>query len=468
MREADRLPVERFLAFTHDFTSRDPLTFPGYRDALERAARSSGASESVRCGHAEIAGRTVVAIDFAFAFMGGSVGEAAGRRIVHAVHAAADAGVPLVSFVASGGARVQEGMRSLVQLQAIAAALSALRARGAPHLAVLRHPTTGGVWASLAAGADVVVAERGATVAFAGARVRGDVADSDAFLAEGRYASGAVDALASADELPGVVARYVEVLAAVAEAGPPVPCEPPAALPGAGELADGWEAVRLARGPLRPRADAYLDAHFEQRAELTGDRAGGRDPGLRCGIGMRDGRPCAYIAQTGSPTSAAGYRTATRLLSLAESWRIPVLTLIDTPGAANDAAAERDGVGTAIAQAFATVAALTTPITSLVVGEGGSGGALALAAPGNLWAVPSSYFSVIAPEGAAAIIHRDPGRAAEVADQLRIGPAALVALGVVRGIVGTAGATGRSLRRAVSAHDGRASASSSRVGEDGI
>jgi acetyl-CoA carboxylase carboxyl transferase subunit beta len=426
--------LEGFEALEGGARSEDPLAFPGYREQLERARERAGTDESVTCGMARVAGHPVVAVVFTFAFLGGSMGEATGRRIVQAVDLAAERRVPLVSLPASGGARMQEGMRSLVQMQAVAAALVRLRQAGVPHIAVARAPTTGGVWASFVSVADVVLAERGGTVAFAGARVRGDEGDTGAFLAEGKLESGAVDGLYSEDELPALVGRHVRVLAAALATEPAV-CLPPRALPGALASAVGWDAVTLARGGARPRAAAYLAEHFDETIELSGDRAGGCDPHLRCGIGLRGGTAIAFVAQTGEANTPAGFRTAVRVLELAGRLQIPVLTLIDTPGATNDARAEDQGIGTSIAQAFAAVAASPVPITSLLVGEGGSGGALALAAPGNLWAVPSSYFSVIAPEGAAAILHRDPSRAAEVADALRLDPSALVELGIVNGIV---------------------------------
>ncbi|WP_281259490.1 carboxyl transferase domain-containing protein, partial [Streptomyces glaucescens] len=143
-------------------------------------------------------------------------------------------------------------------------------------------------------------------------------------------------------------------------------------------------------------------------------------------------RTVAYAAQTGTATRPAGFRTATRLIRFADRLGIPVLTLVDTPGAANDAEAERQGAGAAIAELFGAVAGARTPLTTLVIGEGGSGGALALAAPGNTWATPDSYFSVIAPELAAAILKRPATQVAATADQLLIRPQDLERLGVAR------------------------------------
>ncbi|NUU20306.1 MAG: acetyl-CoA carboxylase, partial [Streptomycetaceae bacterium] len=200
--------------------------------------------------------------------------------------------------------------------------------------------------------------------------------------------------------------------------------------------ATGWDAARRARAPQRPGAEAYLDAYFTDRVPISGDRCGGVDTeGMLCGFGAHEGRTVAYAAQTGTATRPPGYRTAARLIRFADRLDVPVLTLVDTPGAANDAAAERQGVGAAIADLFGAVAAARVPITTLLIGEGGSGGALALAAPGNTWATPDSYFSVIAPESAAAILKRGPREVEATADQLRIRPQDLVELGVIRGVV---------------------------------
>jgi acetyl-CoA carboxylase carboxyl transferase subunit beta len=192
--------------------------------------------------------------------------------------------------------------------------------------------------------------------------------------------------------------------------------------------------VRQARRPGRPRAAAYLDAYFTLREPISGDRCGGTDPGMLCGLGLHDGRTVAYAAQCGTATRPAGYRTAARLVRLADRLGLPVLTLVDTPGASNDADAERAGAGPAIADLFAAIATARVPVTTLLIGEGGSGGALALASPGSTWATPDSYFSVIAPELAVAILKRDPEQVPATAEALRLRPQDLVDLGIARGV----------------------------------
>ncbi|MFD9330143.1 carboxyl transferase domain-containing protein [Streptomyces sp. NPDC060065] len=476
-----------------DFKTDGPLSWQGYDDSRARAATRTGEEESVVCGRAVIGGTPAVLIAFEFGFLGGSLGERTGDRLESAYTYAREHRLPVVPLVATGGSRMQEGMLALTQLQRVARQSALTRAAGLAQIAVLRDPTTGGGWATLGAGADVTLALPGAQVGFAGSRVRPPDADPAAYTAEAQVAAGAVDAVVRTEELRDTLALWLKLLTnpgpgstprssgsteteagtppspsgettahtpppppgettahtppppseeAAAHTAPPPPgkakTDAPSPPPALGTLdlpATGWEAVQHARDPQRPRAAAYLDAYFTHRAAISGDRCGGTDAGMLCGFGLTPGgRTVAYAAQCGTATRPAGYRTAARLIRLAGQLGFPVLTLVDTPGAANDADAERQGAGSAIADLFAAVATARTPVTTLVIGEGGSGGALALAAPGNTWATPDSYFSVIAPELAAAILKRPADEVHSTSDQLRIRPQDLVELGVIRGI----------------------------------
>ncbi|MFJ8852407.1 carboxyl transferase domain-containing protein [Streptomyces sp. NPDC102437] len=414
-----------------------PLSWAGYGESRARATARTGEEESVVHGLASLGGRRCVLVSFEFGFLGGSLGQRTGDRLVAAYEAARRRGLPLVSLIATGGSRMQEGMVALSQLQRVARASARLRAAGPAQIAVLRDPTTGGGWATLGAGADVILALPGAQVGFAGSRVRPPDADPHAYTAEGQLAAGQVDAVVPPEELPQTVARWLRALHAPDSPAAPAPV--PDALSATGLPVTGWDAVQQARSAARPRAEAYLDAYFEHRLPLVGDRCGGTDPGLLCGFGRREGRSIAYVAQCGTATRPAGYRTAARVIRLADRIGVPVLTLVDTPGAANDAAAEQAGAGAAIADAFAAIAEARVPVTTLVIGEGGSGGALALAAPGNTHVTRDSYFSVIAPELAAAILKRAPDEVRATADQLRLRPQDLVELGFARSVVGPPG-----------------------------
>ncbi|GAA3103713.1 hypothetical protein GCM10020254_56890 [Streptomyces goshikiensis] len=391
-----------------------PLGWAGYDESRARAARRTGEEESVVTGTAHVGGREAVLISFEFGFLGGSLGERTGDRLEAAYAHARAHRLPLVSLIATGGSRMQEGMLALTQLQRVARQSVLTRAAGLPQIAVLRDPTTGGGWATLGAGG-----RRRPRAARGAGRLRRLSGAPGGRGPGGLHRRGPVRRRARRRRRRGRgVPRGAGGLAPAAGRAPRRRTgragRPPAALGSAGEgraPETGWEAVAQARHPDRPRAEAYLDAYFDLRRPLSGDRAGGTDPGMLCGFGLREGRAVAYAAQCGTATRPAGYRTAARVIRLADRLGIPVLTLVDTPGAANDAAAERAGAGAAIADTFAAVAAAGVPVTTLLIGEGGSGGALALAAPGNTWVTPDSYFSVIAPELAAAILKRPPSDA---------------------------------------------------------
>ncbi|WP_210574126.1 carboxyl transferase domain-containing protein [Streptomyces sp. GESEQ-4] len=462
---ADRLTARETIALVADDFSElppppgqsapdGPLGWQGYDASRARAAERTGEQESVVCGTARIEGTHALLIAFEFGFLGGSLGERTGDRIEAAYAHARAHRLPVVPLVATGGSRMQEGMFALTQLQRVARQSALTREAGLPQIAVLRDPTTGGGWATLGAGADVVLALPGAQVGFAGSRVRPPDADPAAYTAEAQVAAGAADAIVRPEQLRATLGRWLKLLTRPSAQEAPVPrtlgtAEASATATAAQPAVTGnapddapnlpptaWEAVQRARSPQRPRAEAYLDAYFTHRVALSGDRCGGTDAGMLCGFGEHDGRTVAYAAQAGTATRPAGYRMAARLIRLADRLGIPVLTLVDTPGAANDAEAERQGVGAAIADVFVAVAGARTPITTLLIGEGGSGGALALAAPGNTWATPDSYFSVIAPELAAAILKRPAEEVEATADQLRIRPQDLAELGVIRGVAG--------------------------------
>ncbi|MEU4668974.1 carboxyl transferase domain-containing protein [Amycolatopsis sp. NPDC023774] len=414
-----------------DSSVDDPLGWPGYREAYAAASARTGETESVVVGEALVGATPAVLVVWEFGFLGGSIGRGTGDRVEAAFSLARSRKLPLVALIATGGSRMQHGMRALSQLQRIARASAAARADGVAQISVLRDPTTGGGWATLGASADVVLGLPLAQVGFAGSRVRPATSPSEAYTVEAKYEWGQVDQLVSPDALGAVLERWLRLVSSRSSS----PAPPPAALRDVSLPSTGWAAVRAARSSRRARAAAYVDAYFDWHETLRGDRTGAVDEGVLCGFGWRDGRALAFAAQCGTATRPAGFRTAARLVRLASRLGIPVLTLVDTPGAANDAGAEEGGAGPAIAALFEAIATATVPVTTLVIGEGGSGGALAFAAPDNTWIAPDAYFSVTSPEAAAAILKRPMAEVPATADQLRLRPQDLVELGLARGIV---------------------------------
>jgi acetyl-CoA carboxylase beta subunit len=452
--------------FGEEIEAGNPSGWPGYEEQLRWARNAAGAQHAVTTGVATVAGEPCVIVGFDFSFLGGSLGVAEGARIARAFTVATAKRLPIVCVAASGGSRMQEGTSALVQMQVVAAAIAGARQAGIPHIAVAGDPTTGGVWSSLVAGADVLIGVPGARVSFSGSRTRPAGADPESadYLADGKWARGSVDALSPVHRLRGDVAAIVRLLSPRSRGdstdGAPLPAWPAGADgeggrgeggrgeggrgeggrgeggPGEGGPGeDAWAQVIGARSPRRARADRWLAGYFEQTFDIRGDRCGGVDAGLRCGFGRRDGGTIAYIAQTGQRTTPAGFRTATRLLALATRLSRPVLTLIDTPGASAAPSDEAAGIGTAIAELFIAVASCQVPITSVVIGEGVSGGALALASPTDLWMAWDGYLAVTAPELAASILKLPADEVPQVAARLRLTPAELMSRGIIRGIV---------------------------------
>lgn len=436
--------------FGEEIEVGNPSGWPGYEEQLRKAREVTGARHAVTTGLATVGGEPCVLVGFDFSFLGGSMGTAEGTRISRAFTVAIARRLPVVSVAASGGTRMQEGTSALVQMQTVAAAIAAARRASIPHIAVAADPTTGGVWSSLVASADVLIGVPGARISFSGSRTRPEGADPDAtdYVAEGKWASGTIDALIPSHRLRPAIASALRLLSPQSrgELNGQAPPSWPTAGPGvdvsgteASAASTGaWAQVIGARRPPASgmaRADRWLDGYFEEIFGISGDRCGGVDASLRCGFGWRDGRTIAYIAQTGDRTTPAGFRTATRLLAQATRFAVPVLTLIDTSGAAAAPADEAAGLGPAIAELFIAIASSQVPVTSVVIGQGVSGGALALASAGNLWMTQDAYLAVTAPELAASILKRPATDAPEVAVQLRLTPEELLSRGIIRGIL---------------------------------
>ncbi|HEX9711106.1 MAG TPA: carboxyl transferase domain-containing protein [Actinomycetota bacterium] len=411
-----------------DVVSADPLGFPGYGEQLARARSGTAASEAVLVADGAVDGCDCVAIAFEFGFLGGSMGAATGERIARAFELAADARIPVFAFIATGGARMQEGMASLAQMPATIVARRLLAEADQPFVAWLGNPTTGGVYASVASLADLVWAEPRATIGFAGPRVAeamtGEQLPEDSHTAEAALAAGLIDEIVPLEQLRARCTDVVRLLDGRAMG--PLPVEP--AGPTDDAERDPWERVALARAAARPTGTDYLPPVLVLRRGGTGD-------GVRCGVGKLGSSTVVAIAQDrrAGHTTPSGYRRARHAIGVACRLGVPVVTFVDTPGADPSEASERDGIAREIALTLDALLAAPVPTVACVVGEGGSGGALAFAACDRVLIQTNAIFSVIAPEGAASILRRDD--VDEVARDLRVTAADLLALDLADAIV---------------------------------
>jgi acetyl-CoA carboxylase carboxyl transferase subunit beta len=419
--------------------SGDPLSFADvrpYRERLAEAEERTGLRESVLTGRATIAGRPVALVAAEFGFLGGSIGVATGERIARAFERAAAEQLPLVALPASGGSRMQEGTLALVQMAKLAAAARSLREAGLPYVVCLTDPTTGGVLASWGSLGTVTFALPGALLGFAGPRVvellTGAALPAGVQTAESLLAHGLIDAVVPPQELRTAVERVLAVTTPADRATPaarPTPVPPDADLchpvgaqrplddRGRGDGTagrDAWASLGHARDRRRPGARELLAAHATKLTELRGDRAGHPDdPGCLLALARFADHRAVVIAQRrradGSPPALgpAGYRKARRGMALAAELGLPLVTIVDTPGAELSAAAEQGGLAGEIAGCLADLSGLQVPTVALLLGEGGSGGALALLVADRVVCAEHASLGVIAPEGASAILHRD-------------------------------------------------------------
>ena len=466
-RKRMRMTVDAgsFQEWDRDLAATDFLEFPGYAEKLADAREKSHEADAVVCGRAEIGGHECAVFFMNAEFMMGSMGSVVGEKICRTFERATELGLPVVGFTVSGGARMQEGTTSLMQMAKVSAAVRRHGESGLLYLTVLTDPTTGGITASFAMEGDVILAEPGALVAFAGPRVIEQTTHKrlpagfqrSEFLLEHGFCDLIV-------ERKDMVATLTELLALhegeAPAAGAPhtLSREEPRGKRGARpkrveEPTCAYDIVKLTRSADRATALELLERGLDGFVELHGDRLFADDAAIVAGIGWKGGRVMTVIAiERGNSTKERvrrnfgmahpeGYRKALRLMRQAEKFGRPVVCLVDTSGAYCGIGAEERGQGEAIATNLVAMSGLRTPVVSVVVGEGGSGGALALAVADRVLMLRSAAYSVVSPEGCASILWKDPKRADDAAAALHITAEDLTELGLVDGVVNDIGLT---------------------------
>lgn len=426
----------------------NPLSFKGYEEKLESLKQRTGLDEAVVTGSALIGNNKVALAVCDGRFMMASMGHVVGEKITRTIERATRENMPVIIFACSGGARMQEGMISLMQMAKTSAAIKRHSDAGNLYITVLTDPTTGGVTASYAMLGDIILAEPGALIGFAGPRVIEQTIKQklpEGFQrAEFLLEHGFIDGIVTREKMK----ETLETILDMHKAGECV------AMPSMEKMecrqedeTDVWEKVLLSRKMDRPVGMDYIEALFSDFVELHGDRYFGDDPAIVGGIARFHGVPVTVIAQCkgrntkenvyhnfGMP-SPEGYRKALRLMKQAEKFKRPVLCMVDTPGAFCGIEAEERGQGEAIARNLLEMSALRTPILSVVIGEGGSGGALAMAVADEVWMLENAIYSILSPEGFASILWKDSARAKEAAEVMKITATDLQQLKVVDGVI---------------------------------
>lgn len=434
-------------------TTRNPLDYKGYEEKLEALKEKTGLEEAVITGRVCIDGTEAVIAVCDGRFLMASMGEVVGEKIARAVERATKEKLPVIIFACSGGARMQEGITSLMQMAKTSAALKRHSDAGQLYISVLTDPTTGGVTASFAMLGDIILAEPGALIGFAGPRVIeqtiGQKLPKGFQRSEFLLAHGFIDGIIERPELKGTLSRILKLHTGSQEtkAGTAAMPESDNITDQYNKVASAWDRVELSRMKDRPVGEDYIRTMFTDFIEFHGDRCFADDQAIIGGVGRFEGRPVTVIAQAkgtntkeniernfGMP-SPDGYRKALRLMKQAEKFHRPVICFVDTPGAFCGLEAEERGQGEAIARSIYEMSALKVPVLSVIIGEGGSGGALAMATSDEVWMLENSVYSILSPEGFASILWKDSTRAKEAAEVMKLTAKDLLEAGIVERIV---------------------------------
>ena len=450
--------VGTFEEWNKEMPFSNPLDFPNYEKKVEAAREKSGLNEAIVIGKAKIDGNPAVVGVCDARFIMSSMGHVVGEKITEAVERATKEKLPVILFACSGGARMQEGIVSLMQMAKTSAALKRHHEAGQLFISVLTDPTTGGVTASFAMLGDIIIAEPGALIGFAGPRVIeqtiGQKLPEGFQRAEFLLEHGFVDMILPRKDQKHVIGQilYMHRKHDMAVETDAVKADTAVNVSEARHKKENteksaWDTVLLSRKADRPTALDYINAVFDEFIEFHGDRCFKDDGAIVGGIAMFHGMPVTVIGQQkgkntkdnirrnfGMP-SPDGYRKALRLMKQAETFGRPIICFVDTPGAFCGLEAEERGQGEAIAKNLFEMSSLKVPVLSIVIGEGGSGGALAMAVANEVWMMENAIYSILSPEGFASILYKDSKKAPEAARVMKVTAADLKELGLIEGII---------------------------------
>lgn len=451
--ERIRMTVDEdsFEEWEKDMEFVNPLEFKGYEEKVKSLKEKTGLSEAVVTGKASIEGNPAVIAVCDGRFLMASMGQVVGEKITRAVERATKEQLPVIIFACSGGARMQEGIVSLMQMAKTAAALKQHSDAGLLYVSVLTDPTTGGVTASFAMLGDVILAEPKALIGFAGPRVIeqtiGERLPKGFQRSEFLLEHGFIDRIVERKEMRTVLENILQMHHTAQNPVIQKPVQTVEKERQSVQEKDAWERVTISRKNDRPVGQDYIRILFSDFLEFHGDRCYGDDTAIIGGIARFAGIPVTVIAQAkgkstkenvahhfGMP-SPEGYRKALRLMKQAEKFKRPILLFVDTPGAFCGIEAEERGQGEAIARNLFEMSSMKVPILSVVIGEGGSGGALALAVADEVWMLENAIYSVLSPEGFASILWKDSKRASEAAAVMKLTAADLKKLGVIEAVI---------------------------------
>lgn len=406
-----------------------------YRAALDKAREKSGVDEAVITGEGTVDGVRVAFILSEFSFLGGSIGAATSRRIIHAIHRATAEQLPLLISPSSGGTRMQEGTPAFAMMISITTAVYRHKDAHLPFLVYLRNPTMGGVMASWGSAGHFTFAEPEALLGFLGPRVveltTGVPMPDDVQTGENLAEHGVIDGVVSPTQLRAAVVKIMRVLKKASISAEPRPLAQPGIPRGA------WESIQITREPGRPGV-ADLVRHLSHNViKLSGTGDGRISKATTVALARISGRPVVLIGQDRHhlPLGPSALRFARRGIALARELQLPIISIIDTPGAELSQQAEEHGLAGSIARTLGELVDAPVPTISVILGQGCGGGALAMLPADRVLAAENAWLSPLPPEGASAIIHRDTSHAPEMMEQQGVSAHAMLASGIIDGLI---------------------------------
>jgi acetyl-CoA carboxylase carboxyl transferase subunit beta len=440
---------------THKYLSSvAPLSFAHrgrYGQLLSQDQNRTGLTEAAVTGRCKIDDAEVMLIVLDFTFMGGTMGSVVGEKVASALEAAAKGEIPVVAVVSGGGVRVQEGVLSLMQMAKTVATANRLRDEGQPFIVILANPSTGQAYASFANLADVILAEPKSLIGLSPLRTLRETSTIplplDAHTAEAHVGHGLLDNVIDREAMRTRVSALLRILQGQKQDKSKEDKALRLDLLKAGEgvctQVDPWDALSAVRHSERPSASTYFRQMLDPFIELRGDRLNSDDRSVMAGVGYFAGWPVAVIGQQRRPLAEGeryhvypdGLRKAQRVIGLASRFKLPLITLVDTQGADPGLEAEEQGIGNAIARTLSTMLDVPTPIVSVVIGEGGSEGALALGLADCILMQQYAVYSPISMNHNLAGTFHEPLLDREAADALMLTAHDCVELGIADEVI---------------------------------
>ena len=427
-------------------TALDPIQFrerQSYRHRVLEAQRRTGLAEAAFTGTGALYGREVVIAALDFSFLGGSIGVASGERLARAFERAASRGLAVVTVLSTSGVRMREGLLALMQLPRLATAHQKLAEKGLPHITLLADPSTGSAFAGLANLADFIIAEPDALVGYSALREMrertGEELPQDAHTSESHLRRGLIDAIVKREDLRPSLGLLIDLLMSNYELRP---VGRPEREPREYSRLEAWRQVQLSRHENRPTAPDFIRRITTTFVEIHGDRSGEDDPSISAGLGLLGGEAVILIGQNRLQGLAgpgaigpAGFHKARRAMRLAQKFKLPLITFLDSDGARPDLAAEEAGLGDAIARCMRDMLRLQSPSLAVITGEGASEAAVAMAVADRVLMLENAVYEVVSPEDAARRLYGEAARVDEVAERLRLTSHDCLRLGIVDSIV---------------------------------